>query len=140
MTGYASVACAKNPTPCISQNIESVELTEQRYREIAATCDNDRLARLYYNRAYHQELLKEGVLFSRLVIQSDGTLQYHMDAYRLYIAMIEIFAQSQYPDLLVRAEILNNVYESRSEVIELRLQGYDRIADTLEKKLLLRNN
>lgn len=54
----------------------------------------------------------------------------------MYIAMLEEFAPLYYPDIQQRVKFLNMIYERRSEVVELRLHGYDKLADALERKIL----
>ena len=86
------------------------------------------------------ELLKEGEVLADLIVHQNDSVQHHLTSYRMYIAMVEEFAPSWFPDLLQRAEFLNNIYEKRGEVVELRLHGYDKTADILEREMLLINN
>ena len=95
------------------------------------------MARLYYNRAYHAELLQEGEALSRIVSVSGRETTRHLQAYRLYMALLEAFARNWNRNIQDRAAFLNREYDRRSEVVELRLHGYDRLADLKEAKMLL---
>ncbi len=47
--------------------------------------------------------------------------------------MLEALAPLWFPDADARIEFLRNEYDHRGEVVELRLRGFDRIADRLER-------
>ena len=121
-------ACSKPGSAFIDNSADEL-------RSIAASCKADNVARLFYNKAYHKDLLKEGKILSRLDTINDQS-SYQITAYRLYIALVEELAPLYYPDLNQRIEFLNQVYERRGEVVELRIRGYDKLADALEKKLM----
>lgn len=125
---------------CLEDKAETLSMTATELRNIAAKCEQRQMARLYYNRAYHKDLLKEGGSMTQLISYRGEPLQQTMETYRLYIAMIEIFAQHAFPQLEARATYLNNVYDKYDEVARLRLRGYDKTADVLEKSMLLKNN
>jgi hypothetical protein len=93
---------------------------------------------LFYNRAYHSDLLEEGKTLSNLISYFGQDIKRHFEAYRLYIALIEQFAPYWYPDATERAAFLNTEYDRRGEVVELRLHGYDRLADLKEQRLNIR--
>jgi hypothetical protein len=106
----------------------------KQLRDIAATCQSNQISHLYYNRAYHVDLLKEGEILSQIDALYSRDLTQHIEAYRFYIALIEAFAPMWYEDPEARAAFLNQEYDRRGEVAELRLHGYDRIADLKEKQ------
>jgi hypothetical protein len=109
--------------------------TSKQLRAIAATCQSESMSRLYYNRAYHADLLQEGETLSQIVALFSRDMRRHIEAYRVYIALIEAFAPSWYADAGARVAFLNKEYDQRGEVTELRLHGYDRLADVKEKQI-----
>jgi hypothetical protein len=133
---FTNVAAAKENPACHDQNFNHINTSAGELRAIAVTCEEKAVARLFYNRAYHKELLSEGKVLSGIILHNTESNDYELIAYRLYIAMVEELAPLYYPDVKQRIEILNKVYERRSEVIRLRLRGNDRLADALERKML----
>jgi hypothetical protein len=111
------------------QNSPAYEL-----RAIAGTCDNKDVAKLFYNRAYHKDLLNEGKVLSGLITRNTDSTTHHITSYRLYIALVEELALQRYTNAKDRVRFLNRVYEHRGEVIELRLHGYNKLADALDEK------
>jgi hypothetical protein len=47
---------------------------------------------------------------------------------------VEELALQWFPKAKERVNFLNQVYEHRGEVIELRLHGYNKLADALDEK------
>ena len=115
-------------------------LNSKELRAIASNCSDSELARLYYNRAYHQDLLNEAEFLSQLISYRHNSAHQHMINYRLYIAMVELFARHSLPKLEVRAVYLNEIYDKYDEVAMLRIRGYDKTADNLEREIILRDN
>jgi hypothetical protein len=113
------------------QHLSSAEL-----RAIAASCRYRDIAYLYYNRAYHADLLSRADALASLIPYSgrEKEKQYDMQSYRYYMAMLEQLASVWYPDPMARVRFLNLEYDRRSEIAELRLKGYDHIADRLERR------
>ena len=105
-----------------------------QWRSIAGTCHKHAVAKLFYNRAYHNNLLSEGKTLSGIITQNAEPGGYHIIAYRLYIAMMEELSMQWFPNGAQRVAFLSRVYEHRGEVIELRLHGYDRLAYALDRK------
>jgi hypothetical protein len=108
--------------------------TPVQLRDIAASCRSEAVAQLYYHRAYHAELLAEGDALSGRIPHRQQQAANYLNAYRLYIALIEAFAARRMPNPLDRVRFLNAEYERHAEVVELRLHGYDKLADRLEKQ------
>ncbi|WP_455365337.1 hypothetical protein [Kaarinaea lacus] len=132
----AKAVFAKENPACQDQQSSYINSSATELRDIAATCEDKAIARLFYNRAYHKYLLSEGKALSGMILYNSEASDYQLTAYRLYIAMVEELAPLYYPDVRQRIEFLNTVYERRSEVVELRLKGNDRLADALERKML----
>ena len=108
--------------------------TPSERRAIAASCQSGPVARLYYHRARHADLVAEERTLARLIAYSPPASRYHFAAYEVYIALIEALAPVWYADPAARVEFLNAEYDHRGEVAELRLHGYDTLADRLEGK------
>ena len=124
----------ENPACAIPGSLFT-EKSANELRSIAASCNAPNVARLFYNKAYHKDLLAEGKILARIDTINNQS-GYQITAYRLYIALVEELAPVYYPDINQRIDFLNQVYERRGEVVELRIRGYDKLADALEKKLM----
>ncbi len=107
-------------------------------RAIAASCKSESIANLYYNRAYHADLVIEGTTLAELDVYSREGNVAHFDRYRLYMALLEQMAPIWYEDSAERASLLNREYDRSNEVARLRLRGYDHAADKLEHKTVSR--
>lgn len=105
-------------------------------RAIASSCRYRDIAYLYYNRAYHADLLARADVLSSLIPYSgrEREKRYDMASYRYYMAMVESLSSIWFDDPLSRIRFLNLEYDRRGEIAELRLKGYDHIADRLERR------
>jgi hypothetical protein len=111
-------------------------------REIARTCHDPAIARLYYNRAYHLDLIHRAREQSDLISYSSRSGQYlatpervrQMESYQLYMALIEAMAPRWFDDPAERIAFLNEEYDRHGELAELRLKGYDHLADFKERE------
>ena len=135
-TAFAKIAFATESPACRDQESTYINSSANELRSIAKSCQDKNIARLFYNRAYHKYLLSEGKALSGIILHNSESSDYQLTAYRLYIAMVEELAPLYYPNAQQRIEFLNTVYERRSEVVELRRKGNDRLADALERKML----
>lgn len=131
-----SGAFAQEHPGCRNLDYGYQQHTPVELRAIAASCRYPDVAYLYYNRAYHAELLSRADAMASLIPYSgrEKQKQYDLLSYRYYMAMIEDLASVWYPDPIARVRFLNLEYDRRSEIAELRLKGYDQIADRLERR------
>ncbi len=132
---WGNLVNAQEHEACLDLNYDYQKLSAKQLRAIAATCQSAPISQLYYNRAYHVDLLKEGETMSQIDAWYSRDLTRYIEAYRFYIALIEAFAPGWYTDAEARAAFLNQEYDRRGEVAELRLHGYDRLADVKEKQI-----
>ncbi len=132
----SSVAVASEHPACENYDQPFYSQSAKALRAIAESCQDEAVSRLYYNRAYFQDLIAEGKVLSNIILHNTESSDYQLTAYRLYIALLEGIAPLYYPDSHQRIMFLNTVYEQRSDVFELRLHGYDKRADILESKIL----
>jgi len=133
---FTGTANATEKPACRDQENSYINSSASELREIAESCENKSMARLFYNRAYYKYVLSEGKSLSGIVLYNSESSDYQLTAYRLYIAMVEELAPLYYPKVQQRVDFLNTVYERGTEVVELRLKGNDRLADALERKKL----
>jgi hypothetical protein len=133
---FSGVAAAGQDPACEQLDHTFQSYTAEQLRAIAGTCHEKSVARLFYNRAYHKDLLSEGRALSGIITRNAEPAGYHVASYRLYIALVEELSLQWFPKAEDRVAFLNEVYERRGEVIELRLHGYDRLADALDSKYL----
>ena len=117
---------------CRELDYPYTDRTPAETRAIAASCRHRPVATLYYHRARHADLVAEESALARLIPYSPRASRYHFAAYTICIALIEALAPVWYADPSARAEFLNAEYDHRGEVAELRLHGYDTLADRLE--------
>ena len=110
--------------------------TPEELRSIAKSCKTVPIANLYYNRAYHADLVTEATTLARLIAYSDNSSNVHFEAYRLYMALLEQMAAIWYPDSADRVAFLNREYDQRVEIAGLRLRGYDHVAEHLERTII----
>ena len=102
---------------------------------IAASCTRPALAKLIYNRAHLYELMTE---FNDLnqALSADSTSRTYYQAYRIFIGLAEAFAVKAIAEGdSVALNRLNRTYQEYIAITELRLKGYDLIADRLEREL-----
>lgn len=59
-----------------------------------------------------------------------------LETYQIYIGLIEAFAATLYPDPVERLNFLTQEYSRQIEIAELRLRGYDNLADRMERDTL----
>ena len=118
-------------TPAVEPSAGPAEL-----RATAERCPPGPTADLWYNRAYHSDLLRRYRSAMELEVYraSDDARNYH--SYRIFIGLSEALARharrSGDPENVVW---LNSIYDRAGEVAEMRLKGYDLQADHLEARL-----
>jgi hypothetical protein len=98
-------------------------------RSIAADCDDPSVAALFYNRAYHAELLDDLALLARLHRAGSNTDRLHWEQRRIYIALAETFAAEAAGSNSQIADQLNLAYEESIRIAERAINGYERMAD-----------
>lgn len=107
-------------------------------RAIAVSCRPGPMAELYYYRAYYLDLITEAAAMSSLVVRLNPEYRHRFESHRLYMALIEVLAPVWFEQADERVAFLNAEYARAMEVAELRLRGYDRLADRLERQLYQR--
>lgn len=101
----------------------------QLLRQIARTCGKPAVANLFYNRAYHAELLHKFRTLSRLQALKPNHNQTHYHTQRIYIGLAEAFAQRAWQHGAGNAiSQLNLQYDHSIETAEYQLKGYDMLA------------
>jgi hypothetical protein len=118
---------------CIRAPFEHAGHSPRQLRAIAAACPERIMARLYYNRAYHLELLEDFRALGSLISYGGAGSSIHAEAYRTLIGLYEAFARAAWQRSGGAQVIaaLNDGYEKATAVAELRLKGQDNLADHL---------
>ncbi|ALP51659.1 hypothetical protein Tel_00055 [Candidatus Tenderia electrophaga] len=107
--------------------------TARELRAIAAQCESQPVADLYYHRAHHRELVGlNRTLRSILTINVTGIPQNSVESYRLYMALVELMAEQMIEESDARVKLLNHQYARLNDLFELRIKGFDRLADRKE--------
>lgn len=127
--------CAEEHPACKDMDYRFERHTAAELRQIAASCASEALSTLYSYRAEHAEMVAESELFASMTSFSRTGGGHSAESYRIYIGLIESFAPLYYPEPSKRIAFLNSEYERVSEIAELRLMGYDNLADRLERQL-----
>ena len=127
---------ADEHSACSDLDDEYQSHTPEELRFIAASCNSKPVANLYYNRAYHTDPVSEARIYARLIAYTDNSSNIRLEANRIYMALLEQMAPIWYQDSSTRVAFLNKEYDRHVEIATLRLQGYDRIADRLERNII----
>ena len=122
------------PAACRNLDFDYTHLSVSELTEVAAACDDEAMAKLYYNRAYYADLLA-----SDASTGFDSRLSYLTQSHRLYMGMVEAFAPHWYPDKNARLAFLNGQYEQMAAIAELKLRQIKRLADRSRTPLPLPN-
>jgi hypothetical protein len=98
---------------------------------IANSCKVDRVADLFYNRAYHLRQVEKYFQFeSSLNSQGSRDSTAYIHAYRIHIGLAEaLLSKKLTPDSIQALDRLNRIYERSGEIAELRFRGYDLLAN-----------
>ena len=108
---------------------------DKPWTNIPFDCEHPELARLNDNRAQLYELMSDFNNLNRAV-SADKSAQAYYEAYRILIGLAESFVMQAMArgdlDALTR---LNDTYRQYIEITELRLKGYDLLANRLEREL-----
>lgn len=98
-------------------------------RQIARACIEPEIANLYYNRAYHAELLHKFRTLNRLQALKPNHNKTHYHTQRIFIGLAEAFAQRAWQRGTSHAiSQLNRQYDRSIEIAEYQLKGYDMLA------------
>jgi hypothetical protein len=129
---------AEEHAACWDMDYRFEKHSPQELRQIAASCRSTLVSKLYSQRAEHADLVEEHLAFSNMTIQSRGGKNPDLETYRIYIGLIEAFAATLYPDPVARLNFLTKEYSRQIEIAELRLRGYDNLADRMERDTITR--
>lgn len=131
------VAFADEAAECTVPDADYSATPPTELRRIAAACDDPQVSRLFYNRAYAGELLADYRTYLGLIPyrSSDSQDQVDFTAYRMFLGLAEAFNEQVDGDQASRLAWLNTAYEQANELAELRMKGYDRVADRLTRQM-----
>ena len=128
-------ATAEQHSACNDAGALAPSAAPDLLRNIAASCAAAVTADLYYNRAYHAELLGRYRAAMRLqgYRRQEDVKNYH--TYRIFIGLSEAMASAApLPGDGDTVAWLNSVYDRATEIAEMRLRGYDQQANRLESE------
>jgi hypothetical protein len=109
--------------------------TVKSWPNIPFDCAQSGLSRLHDNRAQLYQLMNDFNDLNRAV-SADKTAQAYYEAARIFIGLAESFAvKAMARGDLTALERLNRTYRQYIEITELRIKGYDLIANRLEREL-----
>lgn len=126
---FSPSGSAAVPDDCDHPFAHGSEYNPQQLRQVAKKCDQTEIANLFYNRAYHTELLQQFQVLNRLQSHQPNHDLSHYHTQRLFIALSEALARRAWE----RGEAqvigqLNRHYDRSIEIAEYQLKGYDMLA------------
>lgn len=125
-TAGAAIADHKD---CSNPFANSSDDTPKLMRQVAENCGETAIANLFYNRAYHAELLQKFQVIHRLQSHQPNHDLTHYHTQRMFIALSEAFAQRAWEHGNEQAiRDLNRNYDRSIEIAEFQLKGYDMLA------------
>ncbi|MCW8891428.1 MAG: hypothetical protein OQL20_12280 [Sedimenticola sp.] len=114
---------------CGSPFSHTSKYSPERMRQVAENCGETAIANLFYNRAYHAELLEKFQVINRLQSHQPNHDLTHYHTQRIFIALSEAFAKRAWEQGHQQAIThLNQNYDRSIEIAEHQLKGYDVLA------------
>jgi len=100
-------------------------------RHIASTCESGYFSELNFHRAYYIDLVNEATATAGLIDYVRTENRANLSAYKFHMMLAEQLARHLYPTRVGQLLFLNGEYEVNNEIAELRLRGYNNLADRL---------
>lgn len=119
------------------------DLSPDQLRAVASSCEDPDATRLYYNRADHADLVAAAERYEQYLHTPQGRRLGHRDGvrrvrdfatYRTYMELLEGLAHLWQPDPARRMALLNREYEHRGTLADLRLRGFEHLANLQERE------
>ena len=127
-------AQAAEPAACDDQGIGFLNLGATELMQIADRCEDPRLRSLYRRRAEHQQIVNSFRILAKLRMGPQARYGTDPNAALIHMALVEVLAPQWFPEVGDRIEFLNDEYERRIRVADLRLRGHDLAAARLERE------
>lgn len=108
-------------------------LPADELRSIAHACESGRFSELNYLRAYHHDLVTEGVATSSPISFARAESRANFHAYTFHMLLTEQMARHYYPTTAGQLAFLIEEYEVENEIAELWLRGYNNLASRLSE-------
>ncbi|MES9871529.1 MAG: hypothetical protein ABW162_06430 [Candidatus Sedimenticola sp. PURPLELP] len=119
---------AEHPA-CTNPFLKQTVVTPGESRGIAISCTEEEISSLFYNRAYHQELLENFRSMAMLESYTETDDMMHYEAQRIYIGLAEAFARSAWNNGNLKAvSALNEQYDQAIAVGELQIRRNEVLA------------
>ena len=133
----ATALRAEQHAACDKPNLQDLDRSAKRLHAIAETCERPEISRLFYKRAYMRELLDQYEQLNETISTNDES-QASYETYRILIGLVEAFAGGALSGGDTRMlSRLSRTYDHYIEIAELRLKGYDLIANRMEREMQL---
>ncbi|UCE88510.1 MAG: hypothetical protein JSW10_09180 [Pseudomonadota bacterium] len=127
-----SVGQANDHSACADPYFRHSEQSSEQLRIIAASCSDPAVSELFFNRAFHADLVAKAQSLARRRAHDLNSSRTDFRSYQTYITFVEALAPIWFPETSERARFLNHEYRRHGEIAELRLNGHHRLADRLE--------
>jgi hypothetical protein len=109
---------------------QTTTASSRQLRKLAADCASPALSRLYYNRAYHAEVVEDLSRLAQLQKGYASNDQRQLESTRIFVGRAEAFAEKAWRGAAgthqantIRA--LSQAYDSTIDDVELTIRGFD---------------
>jgi hypothetical protein len=118
---------------CTDITYDWFSLPADELRHIAHSCRSGHFSELNYLRAYHHDLVNEGVVTSSAISFARPESRANFRAYTFHMLLTEQMARHYYPTTAGQLAFLIEEYEVENEIAELWLRGYNNLANRLSE-------
>jgi hypothetical protein len=125
-TANAATAC----DPPFARLAQTMAASSEHLRALAAGCADPELARLFYSRAYHAEVVDDLNRLAQLQKGYASNDQRRLESTRIFVGLAEAFAEKAWHGSAgaVRADTiraLTQAYDRTIDDVELTIRGFD---------------
>lgn len=141
-TAASAAEAEARPASCSANQALHINLPGDTLRQLAAACGDGPVSRLFNNRAYTSDIEHDYQTYLQLIPYQRAGSRDQVDyyAYRMFLGLAEAFAPKAAETSAARVEWLNQAYEQANELAELRMKGYDRLADRRAREMQARDS
>lgn len=118
---------------CTDISYDWFSLPADRLRRIAHSCRSAHFSELNYLRAYHHDLVTEGIATASPISHTRPEGGADFSAYTFHMLLTEQMARHYYPTTAGQLAFLIEEYEVENEIAELWLRGHNNLASRLSE-------
>ena len=122
---------AEETPACTRTDYDWFRHSAHELRQFATACKSARFSELNYHRAYFRDLVTESDATASLIDFARSGNRADFSAYTFHMILTEQLARHYFPTTAGRLSHLIDAYEVNNEIAELRLRGYNNLANRL---------